>query len=259
MTRLAYVTASFAWASGVSLAAAQSAPAPAATAAPAAAAPAPAPAATAPPASAALQPPPPSASYPPPGGYPPPGAYSQPYYPPPGGYAPPPQGAWYGGPYGEPAPGRPPEPEVRTANNALYIELLGAGYIYTVNYERTVSDFALRAGIGYIAVGRRYDEERESFLSVPLTATFIGLGSKRHMFEIGGGITIFRFTGGVEGPYVEDDYGEGERVVVRFTPVIGYRLQPPEGGFFLRAGLTPVMARDVILGIWPHVGLGATF
>src|SRR5882724_1333146 len=40
----------------------------------------------------------------------------------------------------------------RTANNAIYVELLGAGLFYSINYDRRISDFALRAGLMYFSV-----------------------------------------------------------------------------------------------------------
>jgi hypothetical protein len=40
--------------------------------------------------------------------------------------------------------------------------------------------------------------------------------------------------------------------------VIGYRLQPPDGGFMLRTGLSPVFGKGVVLP-WPYIALGGTF
>ena len=42
------------------------------------------------------------------------------------------------------------------------------------------------------------------------------------------------------------------------TVVLGYRYQPPDGGFFLRAGIDPIIGNFGFLP-WPYVGLGATF
>src|SRR6266478_1994358 len=63
-------------------------------------------------------------------------------------YGPPPPG------YGPPPPGYypPPESQERTALNGLYVEGLGPGFFYSFNYDRIISDVALRIGIGYVSI-----------------------------------------------------------------------------------------------------------
>ena len=46
----------------------------------------------------------------------------------------------------------PADKDERTANNALYVELLGAGLFYSINYDRRIGDFALRGGLMYFSV-----------------------------------------------------------------------------------------------------------
>ena len=43
------------------------------------------------------------------------------------------------------------------------------------------------------------------------------------------------------------------------TLILGYRYQPPDGGFFLRAGLSPLISSAGGFLPWPYLGLGATF
>src|SRR4051812_37775327 len=47
----------------------------------------------------------------------------------------------------------PPGPaKEREAKNAVYVEGLGAGLFYSVNYERVFGDFAPRIGFSYFSV-----------------------------------------------------------------------------------------------------------
>jgi hypothetical protein len=174
--------------------------------------------------------------------------------------------AQYGwnGAYPAPSPLPPPEVEERTANNALYVELLGAGLFYSINYDRTFGDFAARVGVGYFSVsaydyssdGSRRDAHA-SFLSIPLSVTYVGLASrnKTHIFELGIGLTILHAGAGANSFYVDDQ--RDSRTIVIGTGTLGYRLQPADGGFFLRAGINPLLGYGFIP--WPYVGLGATF
>jgi hypothetical protein len=171
--------------------------------------------------------------------------------PPNAGYSPPPPSS------NESDPRPPGEERERHANNALYVELLGAGPFYSFNYDRAIGDIAVRAGISYIGLSARSgdSEARASFLTIPLTLSYIGLGTKKHMFELGAGATILHVSGGTDAFFFDE---EGSATGVIGHAVLGYRLQPPEGGFFLRAGLTPLFGRGIFVP-WPHVGLGATF
>src|SRR5205823_14033655 len=63
--------------------------------------------------------------------------------------APPPQ-ADTPRPISEAPPAGPPKE--RSAKNAIYVEGLGAGGLYSVNYERAFGDFSPRVGFSYISV-----------------------------------------------------------------------------------------------------------
>ena len=86
--------------------------------------------------------------------------------------------------------------EERTANNAVYVEGLGPGILYSINYERSLSDFALRVGFGYVSVsatsnsGSTQTQASASIITVPITLSYLGVGSKTNIFELGVGATI---------------------------------------------------------------------
>lgn len=186
---------------------------------------------------------------PPPGG-PPPGAMPPP--PPPPGYGPPPTGE-----------------QERTANNAIYVDLLGPGLLYSIDYDRAFGDFAVRVGFSYFSLGVSATagnsgvSESASFMTFPITVSYIGIGSKKHIFELGAGATIISLGVGasVFGAEAKAD-ATGNAIIVAPTAVLGYRLQPPDGGFFFHAGLAPqvfIGGQDVAVWPAPYVGLGGTF
>lgn len=150
-----------------------------------------------------------------------------------------------------------PEQE-RTANNALYVELLGAGLFYSINYDRRIGDLALRGGLMYFSVSSGTNSAGESasasWVGVPLSVSY-NIGSVKHSFEVGAGITIHHISGSANTLGVEST---GSATTVLGHAILGYRYQPPQTGFFLRAGLSPIVGSGVFLP-WPHCGLGATF
>jgi hypothetical protein len=158
-----------------------------------------------------------------------------------------------------PAPPTETSPTERSANNALYIELLGAGLFYSLDYDRAFGPIAARIGVGYFSItsgnSASGGSASSTFISVPLTVSYLGIGSLKHMFEVGAGVSINYFGGGASFANVSTSSSVTE---VFGTVVLGYRYQPPDGGFFLRAGIDPIIGNFGFLP-WPYVGLGATF
>ena len=159
-----------------------------------------------------------------------------------------------------PPPAAPKETE-RTANNALYIEGLGPALLYSINYDRAFSEFAVRVGLEYFSIGATNADGSSAsaaFLAVPVTVSYLGIGSLKHMFEVGAGGALLYFGGSVN---TLGNKTSGSAVAGIGTVILGYRYQPPDGGFFLRAGLSPLLstAGGVNFLPWPYLGLGATF
>jgi hypothetical protein len=170
-----------------------------------------------------------------------------------------------------PAPPPPVESqEERTANNALYLEGLGPGLIYSVNYDRTFGDFAARVGFGYISVsatatsstGMTQETASASLFTIPITLSYLGIGSKQNMLELGLGATILHAGAGATTFDVNSSTtANGSATLVLPDAIIGYRFQPPHGGFLFRAGLSPIViaAGSIPVFPWPYVALGGTF
>ncbi|MFT5358627.1 MAG: hypothetical protein ACI9KE_005866, partial [Polyangiales bacterium] len=83
----------------------------------------------------------------------------------------------------QPLPVNPayPQPSQERRRNSVFFEGLGAGLFYSFNYERLViPDLAVRLGVGILTVNKIFDEGRVFIATIPLTLSYLGLGSARH-------------------------------------------------------------------------------
>lgn len=135
------------------------------------------------------------------------------------------------------------EANVVTATNAVYLELLGNGVNYSLNYERMfyqTGNFRAAARIGVSALPWKVGSG--SYLKAAIPVELIGLlGKSKHFLEAGVGYTPFLvpWTGSVG--YASDDEFESYIVRSRIPFRIGYRYQKPAGGFFFRAAYMPTL------------------
>ncbi|MES2733026.1 MAG: hypothetical protein V4714_14855 [Bacteroidota bacterium] len=117
--------------------------------------------------------------------------------------------------------------------NAFYVEAMGKGPYYSVNYDRIIRvrtkwSYSFRVGVSLVADG----------WSVPLGIHAFTTPGNHHL-ELGLGVT----------PYVDhyrtflskNDRSDKYLYVV---PSVGYRYQKPEGGLFFTAGLAPYIFLD---------------
>jgi hypothetical protein len=150
----------------------------------------------------------------------------------------------------------------RTARNSIFIELAGNGGIYSLNYDRVITEqFSIRAGFGYMSMGASASSggatvtAKASILAVPVVGNFM-LGSANHKLELGAGITMFRFTG--SGSDSLGGSASATGMAPAGTAVIGYRYVPQDGGFTFRAGFTPLVFKDDWLP-WGGLSFGYLF
>ncbi len=159
--------------------------------------------------------------------------------------------------------------EEREARNAIFAEGLGPGLAYSVNFERLVEqDFALRLGVSYLSISASAGgaAASASWLSIPVTASYLGIGSGNHSLEIGAGATLIRAGGSGTSMGIS---ATGEGMTVWGTALIGWRRQPPEGGFQFRLGLCALVGKGLgfdaqdpsALGVvpWLYMSMGAAF
>ena len=144
-------------------------------------------------------------------------------------------------------------PEVRTARNTLYFELLGAGVIYSINYERFFNnDLNGRVGMMYLSANSSDNSGSSAsagLLIVPLTVSYMGFRKGPHGFELGAGIDIaYASASASSGGSTSFDSGSN----ILGTAIMGYRYAPLDGGFNFRAAFTPLFGKG---GFLPWFGI----
>ncbi len=108
----------------------------------------------------------------------------------------------------------------RSARNTVYVELGGSALVYSLNYERFISDRAtIRVGGAYYG----------SLFVVPVTASYVRLLHGSHGLELGLGVALIRRMDPVA---VSHTIG---------TAIVGYRYAPTAGGLDFRVALTPLV------------------
>jgi hypothetical protein len=123
--------------------------------------------------------------------------------------------------------------------NVVYAELLGPGLLYSINYERVVSD-NITARIGASILPFSYDRPSSSMIVFPLMANYLS-GSGNSKLEIGAGIDAVIMRNKTYG-----DFEPLPSVRIRNTydmllvGSLGYRFQPTNGGFLFRIVASPI-------------------
>jgi len=142
--------------------------------------------------------------------------------------------------------------------NTVFLELLGNGGYYSLNYDRILKSeekwkLAGRVGGSYY---NSFDVFNEHSVSMPLELSYLR-GHDRHFLEIEIGATPVYWT-------YDFDYGPGEEKFkvanfdVMVLPRIGYRYQKPEGGLFFKVGFTP-FSNIKLYTNWPVYPVGHTY
>jgi hypothetical protein len=158
----------------------------------------------------------------------------------------------------------------REAKNAIYVDLLGPGLFYSINYDRVITDdLSARIGFSYLSLGATVDDgagttvsQSFAYWAVPLTVSYLGIGSKDNMFEVGGGGILMNVEGSglveAEGENVDAE-GNIDTMLFGMTALAGYRHQPADGGFVFRVGMSPMMVFSSGFLPWGYLSLGGAF
>jgi hypothetical protein len=136
------------------------------------------------------------------------------------------------------------------ARNAVFLELLGNGGLYSVNFERILHDtLALRVGFATWNSPALFYEGTppDRLTTVPVTVSYL-LGSGERKLELGGGVTFGRATRD------RSSIHEKSSSFSNLTGIIGYRSQPPGRGYLFRAGVTPFYSFDQGDDAYPDPG-----
>jgi hypothetical protein len=123
-----------------------------------------------------------------------------------------------------------------TNKNAVFLELLGNGYYYSLNYEREFGrQFVFRIG-GSLT--------KYTFIMPVTLGRFFGSG--KHHFELAAGFDFANY-----------DNDDGRENGLGLTGFIGYRFQKPDGKFLFRIGATPlyIFDEDSLINFLPTGGV----
>ncbi len=117
------------------------------------------------------------------------------------------------------------------APQTVYFGLGGSGLLFSGNYDRRFGKHldgpGFTAGLGFFFGGG------VSILTVPVSLNYL-IGKQNHFFEIAAGGTF------VTGSIDFGDLGSGNGSGFVWHINAGYRYQPAAGGFFFRAGFSPL-------------------
>lgn len=135
---------------------------------------------------------------------------------------------------------------------SVYAELAGPG-LASINFDtrftKQEGGIGGRVGVGYFKV------DEVSLLLVPADINYLLSKNGRHYFEVGAGATYVRLKDSYGGSSNGDDIFKGSFGHLHF----GYRLQPKEGGFLFRAGITPIFGSGYFYPYWFSLAFGYKF
>lgn len=136
--------------------------------------------------------------------------------------------------------------EIFIAKNSIHAEFAGNSGGYALNYGRIIfqkNRIKLAVSAGFSMFYRRLDERIASDYWVPVFPAEITAfwGKSKHHLELGAGFYTLR-----NRTYIfDEDFPNNIREQIHWDQFIvgriGYRYQRPTGGFFFRAGFTPMI------------------
>ena len=149
------------------------------------------------------------------------------------------------------------------ARNRVFVELLGSGATYSVNYERHLAG-RWSGRIGYSQVSSQGDyfgltTDRDGHVrSIPVTFSYL-TGARASGLELGLGATLLWDNSTMETiGALNLDVDPSRRVFG--TAIVGYRYQPERQGVLFRVGLTPILwVSDYTLRAFPWGGISVGY
>jgi hypothetical protein len=139
-----------------------------------------------------------------------------------------------------------------TAQNNIYLEILGNGFFYSLNYERFFNrNISARAGIMIFPASGTSDEGHTldiTLLFFPIMANYL-FNFGNHNIELGVGPEVVYASGST------DIAGNFSGFAFAATARIGYLYFPTDGGFNIRIAYTPILSE-----VFTHsVGIGVGY
>ena len=133
------------------------------------------------------------------------------------------------------------------STQSVYFELGGPG-IASLNYDRRFNGSdGLGARIGFGA----YGSDDDAIIYLPIGINYLLGKNGRHYFELGGGFTpVLGHNDPDDDSVIADTFGH---------LLVGYRLQPANGGFSFRIFLCPVYGNGILVPYYAGLSLGYAF
>ena len=147
------------------------------------------------------------------------------------------------------------------AAKTAYVELGGAG-LASLNYDMRLmkknDGLGFRVGFGGFSISE--GSYKTTALFVPLELNYLLGKDDKHFFEIGGGATIvsLKEKNTSNDPYFSNNNNSDFNSTFGHL-YFGYRIQPKDGGFLFRAGLTPVFGKGFFIPYWAGISFGYAF
>lgn len=145
--------------------------------------------------------------------------------------------------------------KAQTAAKSIYFEIGGAGlasFNYDMRFQKKEDGLGFKVGVG----GFKINDVGAIF--VPLGLNYLLSKDHRNYFEVGGGLTIVsikeRYNNYYSGTTTNDNFS-----TTFGHAYFGYRLQPKDGGFLFRAGITPIFNKDGFIPYWLGISFGYKF
>jgi len=149
---------------------------------------------------------------------------------------------------------------VTAQNNAksIFVEIGGPGLAslnYDMRFKKKEDGLGFRVGIGGFTIREDYGygSERTGLLTIPVAINYLLGKDNKNYFEIGLGATYIKQSN--KSTFYEDSQFSSSFGHLHF----GYRLQPLNGGFTFRAGITPIFNSYGFVPYYASVSFGYKF
>lgn len=142
---------------------------------------------------------------------------------------------------------------------AAYVELGGAGLAsanFDMRLQKKNDGLGFRVGIGGFSVSSDFNgnNNKTNLTTIPLELNYLVGKDQKNYFEMGLGATIISLKDRINGVSDNDKFRSTFGHLY-----FGYRLQPKDGGFLFRAGLTPVFGNGFFIPYWAGISFGYKF
>ncbi len=141
---------------------------------------------------------------------------------------------------------------------SVYVELGGPGLAslnYDMRFQKKEDGLGFRVGVGGYAVKNDfgYGSDRTSILLLPVAVNYLLGKDHKNYLEIGAGYSYVSIAN--KSNFYQDDQFSTSFGHLHF----GYRLQPANGGFTFRAGITPIFNKFGFIPYYASLSFGYKF